>query len=183
MSPDAGQGVVTRSLGALHTLEDAVLALLLGLMVVLAPLQIFLRNFFDLGLTWADPLLRVLVLWVGLMGAVSASRGNRHITVDVLSRLLPVRPRAALGVVTSAFTAAVSGIVAWHSGQFVSVEREFGSEAFSGIQAWIFEIVIPIAFGIMAIRYLLLTFEDAGVFLGLREPAPEHAREADGDVP
>jgi TRAP-type C4-dicarboxylate transport system permease small subunit len=170
MSQDAGQGAAARALAALHTIEDYALASLLGLMVLLAPLQIFLRNFFDQGLTWADPLLRVLVLWVGLLGAVSAARGNRHITIDVLSRLLPPRPRAALSVVTSRFTVIISAIVAWHSGRFVSMEREYESIAFSGMQAWIFELVIPVAFGIIAFRYALLTVMDVGVMLGMREP-------------
>ena len=100
-------GAAEPARGALHRLEEAVLALLLGAMIVLASLQILLRGAFGSGLAWADPLLRVLVLWVGLLGAVTASREGRQITVDVLSRLLSERARAAVGAITGLFTAGV----------------------------------------------------------------------------
>ncbi|HIF96412.1 MAG TPA: TRAP transporter small permease [Myxococcales bacterium] len=137
----------------IHKVEDVFLALLLGAMIVLAPLQIFLRNFFDTGIGWADPLLRVLLLWVGLMGAVAASRSDSHIRIDVASRLLPPKVASALGALTGLFTAGVAGLVAWHSWRFVYGEWEFGGTAFSGVPAWMFEVVIPVAFGFIAIRY------------------------------
>lgn len=148
-------------LGWVHRIEDAFLALLLGAMILLAPLQIFLRNFFDEGVSWGDPLLRVLVLWVGLLGAVSASRGNRHITIDVLSRFLSEKLQLSVRIVTSLFTVVVSGAVAWYSWQFVALEREFESVAFNDFPAWIFQIVIPLSFAVMAIRYLAYAGSDA----------------------
>lgn len=143
-----------------HRVEDVVLSLLLGAMVLLAPLQIFLRNFFDEGVSWGDPLLRVLVLWVGLLGAVSASRGNRHITIDVLSRFLSNRIQLVVRIVTSLFTVGVCGLVAYHSGRFVALEREFESIAFSGIEAWILQLVIPFAFAAIGLRYLAYAGSD-----------------------
>lgn len=173
MSEPASGGLVARATSALHAVEDAVLALLLGAMVVLAPMQILLRNLFDEGITWADPLIRVLVLWVGLLGAVSASRGNRHITIDVLSRVLRPRPQAGVAALTGLFTTLVCAVVAFHSGRFVATEREYESIAFSGIEAWIFQIVIPFSFGAIALRYALYTLGDVAVVLGLRAPDQE----------
>ena len=140
--------------GIVHRVEDVFLALLLGAMVLLAPLQIFLRNFFDEGVSWGDPLLRVLVLWVGLLGAVSASRGDRHIGIDVFSRFVGDRLRLMLRIATSTFTVIVCALVAWYSGEFVLMEREFESEAFTGMPAWIMQVVIPFAFSVMGLRYL-----------------------------
>jgi TRAP-type C4-dicarboxylate transport system permease small subunit len=140
--------------GALHRLEEAVLALLLGALIVLSSLQILLRGVFDSGIAWADPMLRVLVLWVGLLGAVTASREGRQITVDVIARFLSGRPRAAVGSVTNLFTVGVAGVLAYHGARFVASEHEFASVAFSGIPAWALESVIPFAFGAIALRYL-----------------------------
>ena len=70
----------------IHRIEDALLVLLLSIMIVLATTQILLRNFFDLGFVWADPLLRVMVLWLGMIGATVATRDNRHIRIDLLSQ-------------------------------------------------------------------------------------------------
>ncbi len=80
---DPGAGRFRLLAGALGRLEDALLVALLGVLLLLASTQILLRNLFDAGLTWADPLLRVLVLWLGLLGAMIASRSGKHITLDV----------------------------------------------------------------------------------------------------
>jgi tripartite ATP-independent transporter DctM subunit len=71
----------------LHRAEDALLVVLLSTMIVLAGTQIILRNFLDSGFVWIDPLLRVLVLWLGLLGATVATRNNKHIRIDLLSKL------------------------------------------------------------------------------------------------
>ncbi|MAI25258.1 MAG: TRAP transporter small permease [Myxococcota bacterium] len=155
MKSEANSSRLQVYFGALHRVEDAFLALLLTVMVVLAPLQILLRNVFDQGIPWADPLIRVLVLWVGLMGAVAAARGDRHISIDAVSRMVSPRARAGIGLVTSCFTTVVCALVAWHSGRFVWDEKTYGSVAFSGIPAWMLEVVIPFAFALIAIRYLL----------------------------
>ena len=165
MSDEGRRSRLESYLVALHRIEDGFLAVLLGVMVLLAPLQILLRNVFDHGITWADPLIRVLVLWVGLLGALAASRGDRHISIDALSRMLPLRSRFVVALLTSSFTAAVSGLIAWHSGRFVLDEREFGSVAFSGIPAWLFESIIPLAFGLIAVRYLLRAWHHARALL------------------
>jgi len=155
--------------GPLHRLEDAVLALLLGTLVVLASLQIGLRSLLGTGLPWIDPTLRVLVLWLGLLGALAASRDGRHITIDAVSRLLPARAQAAVNAGTGLFTAAVSAIVAWHGGRFVASEFEYASRAFAGIPAWALESIIPFAFGAIALRYAKLAVVEAR--RALRPPA------------
>ena len=130
------------------------LALLLGAMILLAPLQIALRGLLGTGTAWVDPLLRMLVLWLGLLGAVAASRAGRQITIDVLSRMLDARARAAVGAVTNLFTSAVAGFVAYHGARFVASEFHFETVAFSGIPSWGFASVIPFAFAAIAMRHV-----------------------------
>ena len=59
-------------------LEDGLLVLIVTVMILLAAMQIFLRNFFDIGFLWTDELLRLLVLWLAVAGAVAASRKDRQ---------------------------------------------------------------------------------------------------------
>ena len=155
----SGKGLES-ALRLLHRLEDGLLALVLGFIVLLAPLQIFLRNFFDAGITWGDPLLRVLVLWVGMLGALAATRGRRQISIDVLSHLAGERVQSGVGVVTSLFTAVVCAVVAYHSTRFVASEIEYQTTAFAGVPAWTCEIVIPVAFGLIALRYAVYSIGD-----------------------
>ncbi|MCZ6784920.1 MAG: TRAP transporter small permease [Proteobacteria bacterium] len=157
MPPEPRASLLQRGLGGLHRVEDLVLALLLSAMILIASAQIALRNLFDASLVWGDPFLRMLVLWVGLLGALAASRGNQQITVDVLSRLLTGRLLGGARATASLFTAAVSGVLAFHAGRFVAFDREAGVKAVAALPAWLFEIVMPVAFALIAVRYLLQT--------------------------
>jgi TRAP-type C4-dicarboxylate transport system permease small subunit len=170
-------GETHRALALIHRVEDIVLALLLGAIVLLAPIQIVLRNFFDAGWIWADPFLRVLVLWVALFGAIAASRQDKQIAVDVVSKFLSPRAKGVVGSLTGLFTSFVCGVVAYHSWLFVAGERAFGSMAFGDVPAWLCEIVIPFAFAVIAVRHLGHAYTHTAIALGL-EPQPEEAREA-----
>jgi TRAP-type C4-dicarboxylate transport system permease small subunit len=152
--------VAERGLGArirqvLYKLEDGFLALLFGAMVVLALAQIVLRNLFDVGLAWSDPLLRVMVLWVGLLAAAVASRDDRHIAIDLVTRWFGDRTRSAIGVVTALFTAVVCAVIAWNGVRLVALDREAGVELTAGMSGWLFELIIPLSFGVIALRYLI----------------------------
>jgi TRAP-type C4-dicarboxylate transport system permease small subunit len=57
--------------------EDGLMAILLSATILLAASQILLRNLFDSGIIWADPTLRIMVLWLALLGAIAATREMR----------------------------------------------------------------------------------------------------------
>lgn len=139
----------------LHRFEDITLASLLGGMILLACTQILLRNFFDSGFTWADPLLRVMVLWLGMLGALGASRGNRHIVIDVLSPILPKPALRWTRLVTSLFTAIVCAAVAWYSAQFVMTEWDYGGRGAAGLPTAVLASIVPFAFALMSVRFVL----------------------------
>ncbi|MEE4270450.1 MAG: TRAP transporter small permease [Thermoanaerobaculales bacterium] len=151
-----GGGVLGRSLRFLGGIEDFVLVLLLAVMIGLAGWQIIARNLLDTAVIWGDPLLRVLVLWVGFFGAVAASRDDRQINVDVVTRVAEEPWRSRIRVLTDLFTAAVSGFLAWHAVRFVRDAEAFGETAFGSVPLWLTAIVLPLAFGLLCFRYLLL---------------------------
>lgn len=138
--------------------EDLLLILLLAAMVALSGAQILLRNLWDAGFAWSDPLLRMAVLWLALAGAVAASRRRRHIRIDILSRLLPRSLRRAAHALTDLFTAGVCGLLAWHGARFVHLDRLDGIEALPGLPAWVVELAIPVGFTLIALRYLAHAF-------------------------
>lgn len=136
-------------------LEDSILVLVLAAMVVLAVAQILLRNVFSSGIVWGDALLRVMVLWVGMLGAMVATRDDRQITIDVLARVLPVRAKGAVRVLTDVFTCAVCAFLAWCGWRLILMDRLDGSMAFASVPVWVCELILPVAFAIIAWRYLV----------------------------
>lgn len=137
--------------------EDAVLVALLAAMILVAAAQIILRNLFDMGLAWGDQALRVSVLWLGLIGALAASRDNKHISIDVFLRFLPAPAKVLSQVIVALFTFFVCALVAIHAGRFVYLEYEMGTKAFGNLPAWIIELILPAGFGVIALRYFLLS--------------------------
>lgn len=148
-------------------LEDSVMIALVSTMILVAGMQIILRNLFDTGFGWSDPLLRVMVLWVGLVGAMAATREHRHISIDVLSRFLPTRGKQVSGVLTDLFSSVVCGLLAWHSTYFVMQEYQGGAEAFVGVKAWLCEAIMPFGFAVMALRFAISMIER------IRNPLPD----------
>src|SRR4051812_6244482 len=59
---------VQRGLRWLQWIEDGILAVLVLTLVALAGTQILLRDLFHTGISWADPVMRDLVLWTGMLG-------------------------------------------------------------------------------------------------------------------
>lgn len=143
-----------RLLRVLHRMEDGVLVLLLTGMIVIAVTQIVLRNGFDLGFLWADTLLRILVLWIGLTGALVASRDQRHISIDILGRFLPRLLARGVSVFNALFTAGISAALAWFTLEFVRMEYESPSPAFADVPTWVCESIIPLTFALIALRYI-----------------------------
>lgn len=145
-------------IGFLHKIESGLLAVILFVLIVLAAWQVLARNFFDGGLLWGDGFVRVAVLWVTLIGAMVASRTDDHIRMDVVTRYLPAALQQVTRRLTALFTAAVCGVFAWYALAFVREEMEYGAMAFGEVPAWACALVMPIGFGVMALRYVLHAF-------------------------
>ena len=152
---DRNKGILARLDRAGRAAEDAVLVTILTAMILLAAAQIVMRNFLNIGLIWGDELLRMLVLWIAVAGAIAASRTDKHINIAVLDRFLPENLKRLVRMVIHAFTAAICGAVAWYSAQFVMTSREFGDILMGGVPAWIPQSIMPMGFGLICYRYTL----------------------------
>jgi len=140
--------------------EDTVLVIILSAMILLAAAQIVMRNFLNIGLIWGDEMLRMLVLWIAVAGAIAASRSDKHINIAVLDRYLPEKLELPVKVVIHLFTAVICGIVAWHSTQFVMTSREFGDILMGNVPAWIPQLIMPVGFGLICYRYTLFVLSE-----------------------
>jgi TRAP-type C4-dicarboxylate transport system permease small subunit len=139
----------------LHRVEDALLVLLLTSMILLASMQILLRNLFEFGFVWVDPLLRAMVLWLGLIGATVATRYDKHIRIDLLTRAFSRNTHRLIQFFVGQFSAWICLLIAWYGAGWIRLDFEDGMIAFSGIPAWTLEIIVPIAFALIGVRFFL----------------------------
>ena len=101
--------------------------------------------------------MRVLVIWVAMVGAMVASRTDDHIRIDLAARFAPASWRPFLVRFANGFTSAVLGVFAWFSLRFVLFEYEDGMIAFGAVPAWLCASILPLGAGLMCLRYLLHT--------------------------
>lgn len=170
LTSQAPPGICTKLTGLFHHLEEGVVVTMLLAMIVLTCVQVGLRTFFSSGLEWADSLLRYLVLWSGLLGAAICTRQGQHINIDLASRLLPAQWLRWLGVVLNLFSTLVCAGLTWSGYLFVRSEMEFGGDAtLLGLAHWQLTLIFPLAFALIALRFLIITGQSA---LGLKTMAP-----------
>ena len=148
----------------LHRAEDGLLAFLLVVMIVLAGTQILMRNLFDSGFVWIDPLLRVLVLWLGLIGATVAARHNKHIRIDLLSRYFKRNTHRLIQALVAQVSAWTCLVIAWFGMDWIRLDYAEAVTTFAGIPAWTVEIIVPLAFAVIGLRYLLRSFHSARLY-------------------
>jgi len=152
--------------------EEAFLCLLLFAMIVLACVQIFLRTFYASGILWIDPLLRYMVIWSGLFGAAVATKHSKHISIDVISHIVPDKYLPWLRFFLNFFSAAVCFILTYAAVKFVRDEALYGGRGLLDIPSWQLNIVYPVAFCIIAGRFLLLALQELN--RAILHKAPRH---------
>lgn len=145
--------------------EGGLLVLFLTVMVALTFVQIMLRAFHIYGhfqwantlmgyLDWAEPLVRLLVLWVTLLGASLLTGENRHIKIDLLSELLPARWLPYRELILSSACVAVTALMTKASWSYVHMEWSFGGKLFLGMPTWIGQVILPAGFFLMLCRFV-----------------------------
>jgi TRAP-type C4-dicarboxylate transport system permease small subunit len=158
---------ILRSIDKILTkFEEYVLITLLFIMVVMAFLQVVLRNLFSSGILWADIVLRHLLLWLGFLGAAIATSENRHINIDAVRRFLSKRMRAAVEVLTDVFAAVICFLLARASWTFVQGEISDRRMLFGEIPSWYAQVIIPAGFALLVVHFAIRAMLRTGGALG-----------------
>lgn len=156
--------------GIVAQIETFLLIALLSVMVLLGFFQVILRDFFSYGFTWADELLRNLVLWVALVGGSLATREGRHINIDIITRTLHGRRRGGAEIVVDSASTVVCLFLFKASLNFLRMEREFPQASmFFGMPVWAFEAIFPVFFLLSSARFLVHALDGLSAVVTGRE--------------
>jgi len=149
----------------INKIEGALITILLSLMILTAFSQIVLRNFFSTGIDWGDALVRYLVVWVAFIGAAIATREGKHICIDLLSHWLKGPGSIAVQALSCFFSAVISALLTVAAVKFIWFEAQMGSTTFLNLPVWIPELIMPIAFGLITLRFLMEMIGEIGTLL------------------
>ena len=158
--------ILARIDNAIARFEGWLLILFLSLMVSLTFLQVLLRSLFiyahlgwanDLmgSIDWAEPFVRLLVLWVTFFGASLVTGENKHIKIDLLTQVIPAAWIPLLDVLLSLAGALVTALMFKASLFYVGTEMSFGGNLFFGIPNWVGQLILPLGFLLICFRFLV----------------------------
>jgi TRAP-type C4-dicarboxylate transport system permease small subunit len=144
----------------LARIEGILLSIFLMGMVFLAFLQVVMRNVFNAGLPWADSVVRLLVIWVGFLGAALATKLDQNLSIDVLTKFLPERFRHVTSLVVKLFACVICLFLFRASLSFLADERSTGEQFIHLFPSWWTLTIIPATFILIPFHFVMTMIQD-----------------------
>jgi C4-dicarboxylate transporter DctM subunit len=94
-----------------------------------------------------------LTMWLAFAGGLLATREEKHLMLSTAEFLGHGKVKQFARFVSHALAAATCGVLAYASAQVVAENRSSGTTLAIGLPAWISECVMPLALGLMALRF------------------------------
>ena len=153
----------------LGRIETGFLCLIIAMMIGLAILKIVMRYVFNASLLWSDVMLQHLTLWLCFFGAALATCERRHISIDVLSRILPSKYTRWTSLVIDCVALVVIGILAYYGFLFLGDEQSSEAVLIGSLPLWWAKTIIPYGFVLIGIHVML----QIGIHLTRSEDTPD----------
>ena len=137
--------------------ENFALMVLLGTMIGVSVFQIINRQLLggSFSLAWADELVKMIVLWLAMVGSIAACRDNKHIRIDLITHILSGTIVSWIKVVVDLFAAGVCAVIAWHALRLIIEQRSWGDVILGDVPLWIVHAIVPLAFALVSYRFLV----------------------------
>jgi len=148
-----------QALNRAHVIEDWLVVAGLLLMGLFPLLETGARIMGVAGLTGSTDYVRHLTLWIGFMGAMLASRENKHLSLHAGINVFSVNTKKIIRISTAVITIAVSSTLALAGMKFVISESASAVQIAGWMPQWIALIIMPIGFCCIAFRFILRSSE------------------------
>lgn len=135
----------------------AVLASLMIVFTMIAvSLDVCLRFFFNAPLLGITEITEYMMLYACMLGAAWLLRSDGHVSIDIVTNLLPVKPRKGLFIFTALVCAGTCAYIACWGAVTTWDHFERGIRDFKilEIPKWTFLMSIPIGFAFLTVEFL-----------------------------
>jgi TRAP-type C4-dicarboxylate transport system permease small subunit len=139
--------------------EEFVLSLAHGLIAGLIVLTVFFRYILNDPLTWTEEVIVTIFAWMLFIGFSSGFHQRMHIRIDALLLALPMRGRAALGVIAVFATSVTLLGLAWFGAAQALIMLETETPMLRISAAWgVAALPVSAIFGLVhVIRHVVLS--------------------------
>jgi tripartite ATP-independent transporter DctM subunit len=135
-------------------IEDGLSSAALLTMAALPVLEMISRALFNTGIPGSFGYVQHLTLWVAFLGAMLASRGKQHIMLSAGLRALPPKIKAVTDGLVVMIAASVAAGLTWASLEYVRSEMEAPERIGGWLPVWAAELILPVAFAAMTLRFI-----------------------------
>lgn len=139
--------------------EDFLITLCLAAMVILPLLEMVLRST-TFVLRGSSAIQSHLTLFVCMIGGAIAARQGRLLSLSTVTAFLKPGAKAAAQLFSSAVAAGFTAILFLASLRFVLQEKEAGNILAYGVPIWWAQVILPLGFGVIALRLLWRSSEN-----------------------
>ncbi len=146
---------------AIMVFETVFLTVALGVMAGVLFAQV-VCEYLGANLTWAGELSMYLLVWVMCVGSSAATRGRRHISVGLISDRLRGRAARAAKSAVAVLCSLMCCLGCVLGVEFARMAYEHGQKSVAiGAPLWTVYAALPVAAGLMAVRFLILSLRYA----------------------
>jgi len=119
-------------------------------------LDVFLRFFFNAPLLGITEITEYMMLYACMLGAAWLLRVDGHVSIDIVTGLLPGKPRKTLYIITTLICAATCAFITYWGAVTTWDHFERGIRDFKilEIPKWTFLVSIPLGFTLLTIEFL-----------------------------
>ena len=143
-----------RVTAGLRRVEDAVLVAIFAGVVILPIVEALGRPIRGFHVPGAAQYMRHMVLWLSFLGGLIVTRERKHLRLSTAEAIPEGRWRDGARVFSMGAAASVCVVLAYAAWQVVKVNRIGATNLSIGLPEWISESIMPLALGLIALRFV-----------------------------
>ncbi|NLT48239.1 MAG: TRAP transporter small permease [Clostridiales bacterium] len=139
----------------LNKIEENAIGLALLATTVIIFVNVIMRYFMNSSITWAEEVVKYLMIWIAFIGGSTCFRKGVHVSIDILLEIVPKRAQIFVVTVITLIAGVFTTAMAYYGIKLVEFIQDSGqvSPALS-MPMWIPYLALPIGFTLMTIRNL-----------------------------
>ena len=134
-------------------LEDAALTIVLWVLFTVVGLQFFTRYVLNASFGWTEEIARMILIVLCYVGAIVCARNRSHISVEILTLLLPASLRPLIQRLMNVICMVLFALLASTAVRFALTTQQSLSSV--DIPKSIIYWICAISLGLMAVHYLI----------------------------
>ena len=121
---------------------DFLPAAALGTIMLLTVAAVFQRYVMSTPIAWLEEVNGLLFLWAIMLGSAAAKGAGSHLSIDILTSLLPPKGQWIMSIVVEALTLLVAGLMSWY-GYLLASQVQFKITNVLGIPYSYIDYAVP----------------------------------------